>query len=362
MVIAAIKTEDDEVWDGTVPEGDKGNERMKFKQERGFQEFRVFWGRGEPFDAPPQDGSKLNLEKRLYAGAGSMLIGEGTGDAEPLFTSGRDLKRHVDAKFQFGDPDCVCGCTCCVPGWFKDFVYYSSNNHPLHGIFSCSPVHRLGRCERIAMEIGAICFCFVTSMLRYDFVHEEKFGPVLGNKYVFSLLIVTIPSTIFWWIHWYCFTFPCGMQDGSKTGCLACCRMGCCTVLYGFSTLMGYALTAAGVAFVIWEMSTLKGDGARSSMEFRKMTALVAYSRFSSYFVSWAYMLGTYYNPFIAWGEPCPTKEAGLIAGTICIGFWRIQKQRFQNQCIDALEQAIQAKEKKPPPPEKTLFQTFMSP
>merc|ERR1711974_461380 len=59
--------------------------------------------------------------------------------------------------------------------------------------------------------------------------------------------------------------------------------------------------------------------------------------RVTSYIFAWAMMVGVYFNPFVAWGQPDPAGK--LCAGDyIGIGQWRVEKQRFQGLCVRAMD------------------------
>jgi hypothetical protein len=329
-------------WDGELPDFSE----LVYQQRKEFQLFRAFWGKGVVPSLEKQD-----IQERLKSMAGTKLVC-GTGDKEPLTSS--KLSRDQDSSCrccQDADCRCLCSCSpevlccCTAPSWWQDFVYYSANNHPVHGIFSCSPAHRLSRRERICMEVAAICFCFLTTLLRHNWVDDDK-APheILTHKYAFSLFVVTIPSMIVFKIHWILFTFPCGVPHPDRHQVIK----SCAYLMSAFSDLIGYLFTLAfigAMGYAAYYMTTL-GNESYVTMELDANITMVVLSRVQSYVIYWLLMLGIYFNPWLAWGEPDPKVPKGCISDIVGLGQWQIEKLRFQNKCVDTLIELVAKSER----------------
>merc|ERR1712048_1532716 len=74
-------------------------------------------------------------------------------------------------------------CISMPPGWWADLCYYSANQHPLHGIFACDPVHPLNWFERLQMEIATIAFTFFTLYIEHQWIAEAlpTFDPAMRS-------------------------------------------------------------------------------------------------------------------------------------------------------------------------------------
>merc|ERR1712232_81540 len=63
----------------------------------------------------------------------------------------------------------------------------------------------------------------------------------------------------------------------------------------------------------------------------------VVYARAQGYLMSWMIIVGIYFNPVVAWGQPDPHGKfcLGDLGG---LGQWRIEKQKFQARCIEVYQ------------------------
>jgi len=231
--------------------------------------------------------------------------------------------------FQCGrDPDCK-GSTIIPPDWIHDFYYYSANNHPLHGIFCCDNEHPLEKKERLCMEIATWGFSFYTVMLKTAWVNQGNAPiPMLENKVMFSLVVVTVPSMVMFWVLFLLFTCPCYVVDESTNDAASvkkarrCMRIG---------AVVAYTLCAIGILFFLVRLVFSK-VAQHHHMHLKS----VIISRLSSYVIAWLMMLLIYMNPLLAWGQTDPDGTPSSLADLIGLGQWRIEKQRFQALSLKA--------------------------
>jgi hypothetical protein len=249
---------------------------FQYLHAKGAQEFRAFWGRKQDYlleDLPVQDAASNN---RFSLTLPSLQIGF--------------------------DPDCS-GTNPLPPGWWPDFKYYSANNHPLHGIFQCDPLHPFSWLERLAVEISTIVFSYFTT--------SEG-----GNVFLVAVL-----GTVIWWALFLMFTTPCLRRDKSKTNPRVYRRSRLGSILIN---LCGYsAVLSSCIILLIFGRDKLKSDSGK-----------VMQGRALSYIYSWLLALGVYFNIFIAWGQPDLHGTFSIgdkIADLVGLGQWRVEKRRFQN-------------------------------
>eukprot|EP00928_Gymnodinium_smaydae_P100035 TRINITY_DN970_c2_g1_i1.p1 TRINITY_DN970_c2_g1~~TRINITY_DN970_c2_g1_i1.p1 ORF type:complete len:456 (-),score=94.13 TRINITY_DN970_c2_g1_i1:70-1437(-) len=313
---------------------------LRYLLKRSFQNFQAFYGRGQPWLS--SKGLRGMSSKDLRAAAGKAWVADGTARGEVaemvgLAEEGTALKEGGEGLapprkrlplFQAGvDPDSTG--TRLPPGWWEDLYYYSSNNHPLHGILAADQRHRLSRKERLAMEMATISFLLMTLRLHLLWV-DAGAAPLamLANDSVFGLLVVTLPGMGIWWSLFLLFTCPCAFVDKSQVEWAQAKRLHRRSQLAG---RVGYALVALGIAGLLWHAARVAVDGSRLGR-----VSIVLRGRLRSYVITWVVQALVYFNPWISWGQPDPS--APLCLGDyIGLGQWRVEKQRFQHRCLDAL-------------------------
>jgi len=157
--------------------------------------------------------------------------------------------------FQVGlDPDCTSWWNPFPQGWWPDVWYYSANNHPLHGIFMCDPIHPLSWIERVCMELATLGFTCWTAVLQYRWVTEDPDAsrspfPFLQNPLIFSLVMVTIPGMIMWWTLFLLFTCKCGQVNKARTSRKATNKA---KILRGVGATIAYILCTVGVLCLLY--------------------------------------------------------------------------------------------------------------
>lgn len=315
-----------------------------------FQEFRAFFGRGQAWGLHPQDFNWTVVQQDLLTAAGSFgkeaanldhavkrLSSQNeirsmslTEDQSRPLASDEDLMPALPKCFQVGfDLDCD-GWNPIPQGWLKDLLYYSANNHPLHGILMCDPIHPLSWIERVWMEVATMGFTTFTAALQDRWVNDNL-APVqfLSHPVAFGLVMVTIPGMVIWWTLFLLFTCKCGqvneamstedeIERGRKLTC-------------GGAT-MAYVLCTLGLACLVHFFVTFE----YRMRDVRILCRLVLMSRIKSYIISWVMFVFMYFNPLVAWGTPDPTKPQTGLGDLIGLGQWRIEKQRFQVKCVIA--------------------------
>lgn len=133
-------------------------------------------------------------------------------------------------------------------GFWEDFKYYTANNHPLLMIFYSDRVHPYSRNQRTAEFIG----CFMTAFWGAGILLSVCDD---GLKIGYSILAVTVPTTIFRKIVYTFFTCSCLLHDESKTGekkhlCLACC--GGCAAGFAYLFSLAWILFMLIFGIVFW--------------------------------------------------------------------------------------------------------------
>merc|ERR1712129_89658 len=271
------------------------------------------------------------------AGTYTKLKQEDTESREPLQPKS-DHETENLPTLQCGiDPDCrrYSRQWLIPPGWWKDLVYYSANNHPLHGIVSCDPCGRLSAFERAMLEIATCGFSLVNQNLKLAWVEHKRHTFVEGTApplalrqpLIFSVLVVTIPGVFIWYALYFLFTMPkCGMVNGalaSRQELERAKRFTCC------GETCGHILVLVSVVFIIWRI-IVNPHGVWHNL------LAVLFSRLQAYVCAWLFMLFLTFNPVAAWGQPDPSGPfcAGDLLG---LGQWRVEKQKFQVSCLRAL-------------------------
>eukprot|EP00927_Polykrikos_kofoidii_P060148 TRINITY_DN55216_c0_g1_i1.p1 TRINITY_DN55216_c0_g1~~TRINITY_DN55216_c0_g1_i1.p1 ORF type:complete len:412 (-),score=19.95 TRINITY_DN55216_c0_g1_i1:78-1313(-) len=274
-----------------------------------FMDSRAFYGRGQPC---------LNGAFKSVAGL--------TEDVVKTIASGLRTPRMLQLGL---DRDCTTAFF--PPGWLNDLLFYSSNTHPLHGIFAADPMHRLCRKERAAMELASVSFMVTTARLMQTWVGNRA-APIklLSRPLVFNLLVVTIPGMLVSKLLLFLFKCPSGLLDKSRVDRSAITRS---RFLSAVSEGTGYLLILLGVLGLNRHLLSAPARGIRSV----KMRTILA-CRLQSYAISWLLMTLLTFNPLVAWGQPDPAK-APCFGDLFGVGQWRIEKQRFQRRCLNAFLQ-----------------------
>jgi len=238
----------------------------------------------------------------------------GEGQPLPTFQCGRD-------------PDCK-DARLLPPGLFSDFMFYSANNHPLHGIFACDPENALSWIERVVVEVTTVGLTLFAVFFQEEWVQNgnpPKRFPQLGNPWVFSVVMVTLPGILIWWTLFLLFTCPwCGQIDRSRASAS---QIRVASYWSWAGACLGYALFGLGIAAIILP---------RVAADLQECGGTIFYGRLRGYVITWMLMVFVYFNPFIAWGQPNPNGPM-CFGDYIGLGQWRIEKQRFQALCRDAV-------------------------
>lgn len=289
--------------------------------------FRAFFARGQPWRE--KDGAYDVEEMRL-----SMLeLATGQPTVERESSSERGEVVPLSGRSAAASPpEFQCswdGPRFRLPvGWWPDLVYYSANNHPLHGIFACDNEHPLSWIERLVMEVASIGFSAATLALHDKWVIQhrglnEEDLVILGNEFVFSLVVVTLPSVVMWWTLFLLFTCAKCHPNAAKVTEQEVIKA---RRWRSVGAAIGYMLVIVGVAgwFCMRYLHTIGR---------RLHRARLVKGRLKAYFIATFMMAFVYFNPFVAWGQPVPGGRFNL-GDYIGLGQWRIEKQRFQAMCL----------------------------
>lgn len=339
----------------------------------GFQDFRAFFGRGQPWSLHPLDFSWNAIQKDLISASGrfgqDMDIAEDIDDAcidhpnyrasqqndeEEVDDSARaktPLLDLVDASrakitapncFQVGkDPDCKKWCLI-PPGWWHDLCYHSANNHPLHGVFMCDPIHPLSWMQRAAMELALIGYTAAVSVMHHRWVEGNKCPEevhFLHDHITFILVVVTIPSVLAWKILFLLFTCKCGQVNHAQS--LKQERERAWRLRTAAATL-AYIMCILGILCIAKFFITIHYD---TESKLFAVCGWVLIARFKSYLFEWWLILFVRFNLLIAWGTTDPSGPPARLGDCIGLGKWRIEKQRAQVKCARVADMRQAGKE-----------------
>jgi len=324
---------DSDEWEQLVDKLARMN--LEFLLGLAFVNFRAFFGRYQTWDLHPEDFDWDVIQQDLIKAAGSfgrncgLEAGSAAADesSQPLLQIDDKLPKFFQVGF---DPDCE-GWNPFPPGWWKDFHYYSANNHPLHGILMCSPVHPLSWVERFWMEIATIGFTTLTGVLQDRWVLHNKYPEQLAflhNPFMFSLVLVTIPGMMIWWTLFLLFTCKSGhINKASSTPA----EERSAWKKRTFAATVGYILCVLGLMMLLWFCTYFHYTTINAMWPYYR---LVIVGRIKSYIICSGLALFLYFNPVIAWGTTDPEKPQLGLGDLVGLGQWRIEKQRFQVRCI----------------------------
>lgn len=227
------------------------------------------------------------------------------------------------------------------PGWWQDFLYFSANNHPLHGIFSCDLMGKALPLERAAIELSTCGLTLALSvgiaMLVENCVKLDKGGvsctsaspaPLLRQSLALDIVLVTLPSIAIWHLLYNLFMMPrfskLNEAFASDANIVRAWRFRAC------GEAVAYILVALGVSALIWRAY------AKPKVMWDDLS-LIFQARLQAYAFEWSFMLLVTFNPIAAWGQADP--DGPYCAGDMLgLGRWRLEKQQFQVSCLRALQ------------------------
>jgi len=311
------------------------------------------WNSGSPVDAASEYAWGCPERLLLEAGEGLLAVrrsGDSRDDStdditELLRPNSRDefpvLKLPT---LQLGiDRDCRRHSSGLIPpGWWQDFVYYSANNHPLHGIFSCDLLGKALPLERAAIEFSTcsltLAFYVGIVMTTEDYLNLNLGGSPASSasssssapllRLALDVIFVTLPSITIWHFLYNLFMMPrfsrLNEAFASDADIVRAWRFRAC------GEVLVYFMVLIGVSALIWRVYTKPGA------MWDDMT-LVIQTRLQAYAFEWIFMLAVTFNPIAAWGQVDP--DGPFCLGDILgLGRWRLEKQRFQVSCLRALQ------------------------
>eukprot|EP00419_Tripos_fusus_P050962 CAMPEP_0172819300 /NCGR_PEP_ID=MMETSP1075-20121228/14502_1 /TAXON_ID=2916 /ORGANISM="Ceratium fusus, Strain PA161109" /LENGTH=516 /DNA_ID=CAMNT_0013659801 /DNA_START=62 /DNA_END=1612 /DNA_ORIENTATION=+ len=319
---------------------------------------RTFFGRGQPWNnagSPADVASEYawGCPERLLLEAGEGLLAmhrSGTRDdsvddiTELLRPDSRDEFPVIKLPtFQLGiDRDCRRhGRGPIPPGWWQDFVYYSANNHPLHGIFSCDLLGKALPLERAAIELStcglSLAFSVGITMFAENCLNLGKGdasaspsspAPLLRRSLALGIVLVTLPSIAIWHCVYKLFMMPrfskLNEAFASDAEIIKAWRFRAC------GEAVAYLLVALGIAAVIWRVY------ATPEVMWDDLT-LIILARLQAYACEWILMILVTFNPIVAWGQADPNGPL-CVGDMLGLGRWRLEKQQFQVSCLRALQ------------------------
>jgi len=284
---------------------------------------RAFFGMGRDW-VQDVEGSLLS-SNQLDRQTLLKITGGGCGSLPDQAQDGSDgegaeVKFPEHGRFQVGlDPEWR---TC-----LQDFSFYSANNHPLHGIFCCSPDHPLSWQERLVIEAVTVMFTYFTIWLAGENAEEH-----FANDFMFSIVFSTLPGVVLWWTFFLLFTCPklgIANEAKSKKEDIAQARKWQC-VGESLSYVIAVCVLIGVISFAIT---------GRKYISLRDNTVAGIRGRVQGYIVFWLLQTFVYFNPIVAWGQPHLTTTAfGFLGNITGLGKRRIERQKFQYICAKALK------------------------
>jgi len=313
--------------------------RARFLLYQALSQFQAYFGRGRHFS-----GVKISTKTCMADMAGETLICR-----KPLKSNGykpQHYKRRRWGIFQCGrDKDAK---RLLPPGLWADMVYYSANNHPLHGIFCCDQSHPLDSKERLFIELVTIGLTLIFEITWTESISVARVGEDAESEWVrrqlWAVLLLTIPSVIGWWLLFLLFVMPgCGTVDDSKDSE----RKKKKATIYTW----GGRLVACFVGLTVFIIEIVIFIKMPSWEELITLLLAVFLGMVSRYLFAWGMMAFFWFNPFVAWGDSSPewkgkpgrSKAANCCAklgNIIGLGQWRIEKQRFQGRLVQHLKRS----------------------
>lgn len=293
--------------------------RLHYFQQMAFQGFRAYWGRGQyhdEYEMSLDDASQVQIRAlvdavRLEA---QYELEDGISQLGKSFQIGLLVSEWQE--------------------WRADLMYYSSNNHPLHGIFSCDANNRLERLDRFFMEIATACYCFWMAHERRGGMWSasgDQLPPFLEHEQVYKIVCVTIPGIIIYYVLFFLFTTPCGIVDESSAHPEEVTKA---HRYNAFGDLIGNVLVCSLIFICLWRL-IFHNTGDALSID---LPLAVLQSRVLSYIFSWSLMLSLYFNPFVAWGSSKPKTTS--LGDWIGLGQWVLERQKVQLTCLSLPEKS----------------------
>lgn len=153
-----------------------------------------------------------------------------------------------------------------------------------------------------------------------------------ANGFVFTTVFATLPGIVLWWALFLLFTCPkLGIIDEAKSkrdDVARARKWRCVGELFGYLIALFVLIGVLVFAFYGQKYISL-GDN----------TVVVVRGRLRGYLVFWFLQTFVYFNPLVAWGQPdSSTTTFGLLGDLTGLGQWRIERQRFQWICANALK------------------------
>lgn len=237
----------------------------------------------------------------------------------------------------------------CPSGLWSDFYYFSSNNHPLQGIFLCDPFHPFDWRERVMIELSTCFFSFLVLTLLITHVladFMEAAGVTFVSFQLFSLIFSTLPSIAWYYILYYLYTAPCATIDDSQASVEETNKN---QKIRKITETIGHTLVILSVILPVvcfLLAPDLKLSEALHELEtaglFVTTMKTVVSGRIKAYLLSWFMMLLRQFNTLVALGDPNPLAEKTLLSrlvDLVAVGQWRIEHMRFKALCEHGLQE-----------------------
>lgn len=151
-------------------------------------------------------------------------------------------------------------------GFWEDFKYFASNNHPLLVLWYTDNKHPYSKEERAIEFLAAFCYTFMGAGF---LLIIKSSGTSFGIVVLFSLLIVTLPTMAFRTILYYFLATPCLIHDESKASRTAIC---CLDLLVNCSEFIGKLFGCCCGCFflifgiVIWAVNATNAESLSNWM------------------------------------------------------------------------------------------------
>lgn len=290
--------------------------RLLYLHQRALNYMKTFWGRGQRWTV-----ILAQTRKGVLAERAKILERVVKQAAETV----RSHRIYYKTDIQIGLDD--------LTGWRADLIYYSANNHPLHGIFSCDPHHRLNNAERLCMEVAVVAFMVFATQAKVI----GKIGSVDLEDWIppalHALVIITVPSLMLWYILYLLYTMPvCGDADPSMDTPD---RVRRASLVSLVGDIVGHILLA-----VMFGLTARYYFFHPDGLPPRELVIQVVLGRGYGYLFSWLLMFCLYFNPVLSIGseKPDDTSFISYMCDRAGVGQWSREKRWFQAKCCEALK------------------------
>jgi len=227
-----------------------------------------------------------------------------------------------------------------VRGFWDDFMFYASNQHPLFVMCYADKTHPYSVVQRRAEFLGALLATFFGAGLMLLIGSSSRLGfndDDYAKKFGWSLVCVTLPTSVYRKIAYLFFVAPCFLVDKSKT------KDSTDTVLagaIGCSAALGYLTSCCCGLIFFWLGMVYWINYATSSLAFADWMGSI----FQFWFIWFVIMLMFDFNPHpksVVWFRWANKLFAMVPLGlvTVRIGRWHLERAKIHSVIRQKVEE-----------------------